>query len=201
MHIVPEWYYLPFYAILRAIPNKLMGVIALFGARSLILAFLPWLDTSKVRSARLPAAVSAVLLGVRDRLRRSWAGSARSRRRRLCDRLAIFTFYYFAHFLIILPMLGLVEKTKPLPNSISESVLKKDCRSVQPAPPPSEREGLGNTIMALTGRLSPPPFSLGALANLSRLLAESARIADPAVYRWSFAGPSAATTRRSSSAA
>src|SRR5262249_8457635 len=49
-HIVPEWYYLPFYAILRAIPNKLIGVMAL-GASILIIAFLPWLDTSKVRSA------------------------------------------------------------------------------------------------------------------------------------------------------
>src|ERR1700745_2686705 len=51
MHIVPEWYYLPFYAILRAIPNKLLGVMAL-GASILILAFLPWLDTSQVRPAR-----------------------------------------------------------------------------------------------------------------------------------------------------
>src|SRR6202048_4422939 len=49
-HIVPEWYYLPFYAILRAIPNKLLGVMAL-GASIVILAFLPWLDTSPVRSA------------------------------------------------------------------------------------------------------------------------------------------------------
>src|SRR5512138_857732 len=49
-HIVPEWYYLPFYAILRSIPNKLAGVAALFGS-ILILAFLPWLDTSKVKSA------------------------------------------------------------------------------------------------------------------------------------------------------
>jgi len=50
-HIVPEWYLLPFYAILRAIPNKLVGVIALFMAIAL-LAFLPWLDTSPVKSAR-----------------------------------------------------------------------------------------------------------------------------------------------------
>ena len=50
-HIVPEWYYLPFYAILRAIPNKLLGVIALF-ASILILVFLPWLDSAKVRSGR-----------------------------------------------------------------------------------------------------------------------------------------------------
>ena len=50
-HIVPEWYYLPFYAILRSIPNKLAGVIAMFGA-ILILAFLPWLDTAKTRSSK-----------------------------------------------------------------------------------------------------------------------------------------------------
>src|SRR5450631_264830 len=49
-HIVPEWYYLPFYAILRSIPNKLLGVIALFGSIG-ILVFLPWLDTSRVKSA------------------------------------------------------------------------------------------------------------------------------------------------------
>src|SRR3954469_11620468 len=50
-HIVPEWYFLPFYAILRSIPNKLMGVIAMFGSILLLFA-LPWLDTSRVRSAR-----------------------------------------------------------------------------------------------------------------------------------------------------
>ena len=49
-HIVPEWYFLPFYAILRAIPDKLGGVIAMFGAIA-VLVFLPWLDTSRVRSA------------------------------------------------------------------------------------------------------------------------------------------------------
>jgi ubiquinol-cytochrome c reductase cytochrome b/c1 subunit len=49
-HIVPEWYFLPFYAILRAIPDKLGGVIAMFGSIA-ILVFLPWLDTSRVRSA------------------------------------------------------------------------------------------------------------------------------------------------------
>src|SRR5258706_11860076 len=51
MHIVPEWYYLPFYAILRSVPSKLLGVILLFGG-ILVWAFLPWLDTSYVRSAR-----------------------------------------------------------------------------------------------------------------------------------------------------
>src|SRR5689334_14209390 len=50
-HIVPEWYYLPFYAILRGIPSKLGGVIAMFSA-ILVLAFLPWLDSAKTRSSR-----------------------------------------------------------------------------------------------------------------------------------------------------
>ncbi len=49
-HIVPEWYFLPFYAILRAVPDKLGGVLAMFGAIA-VLFVLPWLDTSKVRSA------------------------------------------------------------------------------------------------------------------------------------------------------
>jgi quinol-cytochrome oxidoreductase complex cytochrome b subunit len=50
-HIVPEWYFLPFYAMLRAVPNKLLGVITMFGAIALLFAT-PWLDTSKVRSMR-----------------------------------------------------------------------------------------------------------------------------------------------------
>src|SRR3954466_7978728 len=50
-HIVPEWYYLPFYAMLRSIPNKLAGVVGMFGA-ILILAFLPWLDSAKTRSSK-----------------------------------------------------------------------------------------------------------------------------------------------------
>ena len=50
-HIVPEWYFLPFYAILRSIPNKLLGVIAMFGSIALLFV-LPWLDRSPVKSAR-----------------------------------------------------------------------------------------------------------------------------------------------------
>jgi len=121
-HIVPEWYYLPFYAILRAIPNKLMGVIALFGSIG-ILAFLPWLDTSKVRSANYRPLYRqffwifvAVCLGL------GYLGSKPPEGGYVLA-ARILTFYYFAHFLIILPVLGLVERTKPLPNSISESIL------------------------------------------------------------------------------
>ena len=65
-HIVPEWYYLPFYAILRSIPSKLMGVLAMFAA-IILFAFLPWLDTSRVRSGELPPDVSGLLLAVRRR--------------------------------------------------------------------------------------------------------------------------------------
>jgi quinol-cytochrome oxidoreductase complex cytochrome b subunit len=121
-HIVPEWYYLPFYAILRAIPSKLGGVIAL-GASIAILAFLPWLDTSKVRSANYRPLYRqffwiffAVCVGL------GWLGSKPAEGGYVIG-ARILTFYYFAHFLIILPVLGWVERTKPLPNSISESIL------------------------------------------------------------------------------
>ncbi len=122
-HIVPEWYYLPFYAILRAIPNKLLGVIALFASIG-VLAFLPWLDFSKVRSARFRPLYKqffwifvAVCLGL------GYLG-AKPAEGGYVIASQILTFYYFAHFLIILPLLSRYEKTKPLPNSISEAVLK-----------------------------------------------------------------------------
>jgi ubiquinol-cytochrome c reductase cytochrome b/c1 subunit len=120
--IVPEWYYLPFYAILRAIPNKLLGVTAL-GASILVLAFLPWLDTSPVRSARYrPSykwffwAFVIVCIGL------GYLGSNPPEGYYVFF-ARLFTIYYFAYFLVILPVLGLVEKTKSLPNSISESIL------------------------------------------------------------------------------
>jgi ubiquinol-cytochrome c reductase cytochrome b/c1 subunit len=120
--IVPEWYYLPFYAILRSIPDKLLGVTALFSAIA-ILAFMPWLDTSKVRSAKYRPlyrqffwlfVISCIMLG--------WLGSKPPLG--IYVILArIFAAYYFLFFLVILPLLGIFEKTKPLPNSIAESVL------------------------------------------------------------------------------
>ena len=121
-HIVPEWYFLPFYAILRAIPDKLMGVAAL-GGSIVILAFLPWLDTSKVRSARYRPlfrqffwlfVIVCVVLG--------WLGT-KPPEGIYVVLSRILTIYYFAFFLIVLPLLGIFEKTKPVPNSISESVL------------------------------------------------------------------------------
>lgn len=137
-HIVPEWYYLPFYAILRAIPNKLLGVIALFGS-IIILAFLPWLDTSRVRSARYRPLYKqffwlffAVCIGL------GWLGSKPAEGGYVLA-ARVLTFYYFAHFIIVLPLLGIFEKTKPLPNSISESVLKEGVPIGAPAPAPTAK--------------------------------------------------------------
>ena len=121
-HIVPEWYYLPFYAILRAIPDKLMGVAAL-GGSIVILAFLPWLDTSPVRSARYrPLFRQFFWLFVIVCVALGWLGT-KPPEGIYVVLSRILTIYYFAFFLIVLPLLGIFEKTKPLPNSISESVL------------------------------------------------------------------------------
>jgi len=138
-HIVPEWYMLPFYAILRAIPDKFGGVLAMFGAIG-VLFILPWLDTSKVRSMRyrptmrtffIPFVIVGIVLG--------WCGA------QLPDAPVIGTFktfilidgdlnsylwltrfatlYYFAFFLIIMPLVGLRERPLPIPATISEPVL------------------------------------------------------------------------------
>src|ERR671937_1000937 len=123
-HIVPEWYYLPFYAILRAIPNKLLGVMAL-GASILILAFLPWLDTSRVRSARYrPAYRQFFWILVIAFIGLGYLGSQPPEGAYVIV-ARIFTAWYFIHFLVVLPLLGRLEKPRPLPNSISESVLRE----------------------------------------------------------------------------
>src|SRR5262249_24788985 len=114
--------YLPFYAILRAIPDKLSGVIALV-ASIVILAFLPWLDTSRVRSARYrPLFKQFFWLFVVVSIGLGWLGSKPPEGIYVIS-ARIFTIYYFEFFLVILPLLGIFEKTKPAPNSLSESVL------------------------------------------------------------------------------
>ena len=121
-HIVPEWYLLPFYAILRSIPDKLMGVMAMLSA-ILILAALPWLDTSKIRSAVFrPLYKQFYWILVLDVLILGYVGAMPAEGLYLLI-ARIGTAYYFAHFLIILPILGKVEKTLPLPMSISEPIL------------------------------------------------------------------------------
>jgi quinol-cytochrome oxidoreductase complex cytochrome b subunit len=121
-HIVPEWYYLPFYAILRSIPNKLAGVMAMFGSIA-ILAFVPWLDTSKVRSASYrPLYRQFFWVFVAVCILLGWLGSKPAEGGYVIA-ARVLTAYYFIHFLIIMPLLGLLEKTKPLPHSIYDSVL------------------------------------------------------------------------------
>ena len=136
-HIVPEWYFLPFYAILRAIPNKLLGVVALISSIA-ILFFVPWLDTSKVRSTRYRPiykwffwafVVTCLALG--------YLGAQEPEGWYLIlGRL--FTLYYFAFFLVVLPVVGRYERPGKLPGSITESVLGPD--RTEPAPAPRERK-------------------------------------------------------------
>ena len=121
-HIVPEWYFLPFYAILRAVPDKLLGVLAMFGSIA-ILVFLPWLDTSKVRSgAYRPAFRVFFWMFIANAIVLGWLGAKPPEglyviASRLC------TGYYFAYFIVILPLLGKIERTLPVPASIAEAVL------------------------------------------------------------------------------
>jgi ubiquinol-cytochrome c reductase cytochrome b/c1 subunit len=123
-HIVPEWYYLPFYAILRAVPDKLGGVIAMFGS-ILILFALPWLDTSKVRSGNYrPLFKGFFWIFVFVCIALGYLGSKPAEGLYVVFS-RILTVYYFAHFLVILPLLGLLESPKPLPTSISDAVLAK----------------------------------------------------------------------------
>jgi len=122
-HIVPEWYFLPYYAILRAIPDKLLGVIAMFGSIFILLA-LPWLDTSKIRSCVYrPIYKWFFWILVIDCLVLGYAGSQPAEGIWVTIS-RIGTFYYFAHFLILLPILGRIEPKPTLPESISEPVLK-----------------------------------------------------------------------------
>ena len=147
--IVPEWYLLPFYAMLRAVPNKLLGVVTMFGSIA-SLFILPWLDTSKVRSMRYRPTmrwffgiffVVCVLLAIcganppdrpvipnpnigfmfGDNNINSYVWLSR-----------ILTLYYFGFFWLIMPITGWREKTLPVPDSISSPVLA-DAGAVAPA--------------------------------------------------------------------
>lgn len=122
-HIVPEWYFLPFYAILRAIPDKLGGVIAMFGSIMILFA-LPWLDTSRVKSMRYrPLAQQFFLLFVVACLALGYVGAQPAEGLYLII-ARIATAYYFLFFLVILPVLGLIERPGNTPASISDAVLK-----------------------------------------------------------------------------
>ena len=138
--IVPEWYFLPYYAILRSVPNKLLGVCLMFGSL-LVLLVLPWLDTSRVRSARFrpiyrylvfALVASFVVLGLCGAHKPEGVWVVLSR---------IAALYYFAHFLVILPILGKLERPLPLPESITQAVTGR----------PLDRP-VGSPLEALAGR-------------------------------------------------
>jgi quinol-cytochrome oxidoreductase complex cytochrome b subunit len=133
LHIVPEWYFLPFYAILRAVPDievfgfvlisaKLAGVILMFGS-ILILFLLPWLDFSKVRSARFrPIFRQFFWIFVVNCLFLGWVG-ANPPDGLFVDLGRICTAFYFAYFIVIIPLIAYFEKPHLLPESISAAVL------------------------------------------------------------------------------
>ncbi len=122
--IVPEWYLLPFYAILRSVPSKLGGVLMMFGSIGLLFV-LPWLDTSPVRSCKFRPiyrwflallVIACIVLGMVGAHKPEGIWMILGR---------IGTIYYFAHFLVILPILGKLETPLPLPESISKPVLPR----------------------------------------------------------------------------
>ena len=127
-HIVPEWYLLPFYAILRAVPDKLMGVLLMFGS-IVVLFFLPWLDTMKVKSARyrplykiffLFFVIFCLLLGYLGAKPPEGIYLLLSR---------VSTIYYFAFFLVIMPILSRIEKPSPMPIGISNPAINNNSDS------------------------------------------------------------------------
>ncbi|MGC2855605.1 cytochrome b [Novispirillum sp. DQ9] len=122
-HIVPEWYFLPFYAILRAVPDKLGGVLLMFAAIG-VLALLPWLDTSKVRSCTFrPIYKWFFWLFFADCVVLGYIGAMPAEEPYVAIG-QVATAWYFAHLLIITPLVGWLEKPKPLPESISSPVVK-----------------------------------------------------------------------------
>lgn len=171
-HIVPEWYYLPFYAILRSIPSKLGGVIAMFGA-IVVLAFLPWLDSHKVRSNRYrPLGKQFFWIFVAVCLGLGWLG-AQPAEGIYVTAGRVLTACYFAYFLVVLPLLARIEKTRPLPNSIADDILSRT------------RKGAKATASALVA------FAVaGALLAGGAQDAKAAEHAPtPEAQSWSFAGP------------
>ena len=122
-HIVPEWYFLPFYAILRAVPDKLGGVLLMFGA-IVVLFILPWLDRQPIRSSQFRPLykiffwilfIDCIALGYLGAMPAEGIYVTLSR---------VATAYYFIHFLVLLPLLPKFEPTKPLPIGIGTPIFE-----------------------------------------------------------------------------
>lgn len=169
-HIVPEWYYLPFYAILRSIPNKLGGVIAMFGA-IVVLAFLPWLDSAKTRSSKYrPLAKQFFWIFVLICLLLGWLG-AKPAEGIYVIAGRVLTFCYFAYFLIVLPILSRIETARPVPNSIADDVLAK-----------SGKKAVASVAVAFL-------VAGGLLAGGANKAVAAEGGPMPPSLKWSFAGP------------
>jgi hypothetical protein len=165
-HIVPEWYFLPFYAILRAfdgdvwvviaasfltggiVDAKFFGVLAMFGA-IVVMALAPWLDTSSVRSGRYrPMFKWWFWLFIVNFFVLMWVGARPAEG--IYPYIALIgSTYWFAYFLVILPLLGVIEKPLPQPRrskrtSSSTTASPTAARAAPPHPPhrrPSDRKG------------------------------------------------------------
>ncbi|PHQ94201.1 MAG: cytochrome b [Marinosulfonomonas sp.] len=149
-HIVPEWYFLPFYAILRAftadvwvvqltsfitggiIDAKFFGVLAMFGS-ILVMALVPWLDTSSVRSGKYrPMFKWWYRLLIIDFIVLMWCGAQPAEG--IYGTIALIaSAYWFGYFLVILPILGVIEKPLPLPETIEEDFNSHYPPAVEPA--------------------------------------------------------------------
>ncbi len=171
-HIVPEWYYLPFYAILRSIPNKLAGVIAMFSA-ILVLAFLPWLDSARTRSSKYrPLAKQFFWIFVAICILLGWLGSKPAEGIYVIMG-RVLTFCYFAYFLIVLPVLSWIETPRPVPNSIADDVLAKH----------------GKKSVAASVAVALLAGSMLLAGGVSRSEAADGHGPTPESLKWSFAGP------------
>jgi ubiquinol-cytochrome c reductase cytochrome b/c1 subunit len=166
-HIVPEWYYLPFYAMLRSIPNKLAGVVVMFSS-ILILVFLPWLDTAKTRSSKYrPLAKQFFWMFVIVGLLLGYLGSKPPEGIYVIAG-RILTACYFAYFLIVLPLLSRIERPRQLPNSIADDVLAKS----------------GKVAAAMVALVVAGGLLIGSAQSVRAEEAEA-----PPANKWSFAGP------------
>ncbi|MDM8546040.1 cytochrome b/b6 [Candidatus Venteria ishoeyi] len=117
-HIVPLWYFTPFYAILRAVPDKFLGVVAMGGA-IVVLFLLPWLDRSKVKSIRYKGLIfkTAVSIFVVSFIMLGWLGTQPATPE-LTQLARIFSVLYFAFFLLM-PIYSVMDKTKPEPDRVT----------------------------------------------------------------------------------
>ena len=131
-HIVPEWYLSPFYAILRAVPDKLLGVLAMFGAIG-ILFILPWLDRSPVRSAHYrPMYKVFYVIFIVNMLALGYLGVQNPEGIYIILGRAC-TAWYFIHFLVIMPLLNIIETPKALPKSVSDPIFSSGSSGLSPA--------------------------------------------------------------------